>query len=73
MTLKVNQSHGFYSLSTRRERKHNSVILSIGVIDIDIPQHPVVLHHVVYRSSRRLTVTLSEFTRQDASFGATDL
>ena len=65
MTLEVSQSHGLYSVSNRDTKENNSGVLNIGVIEIDIPQHPVALQKVVYRSSRRLSTTLSEFTKAD--------
>ena len=63
VTLEVGQSHGFYSVPNRETREQNLGVLTIGVIEVDIPQHPDELQRVVYRSSRKLSTTLSEFVR----------
>jgi len=38
-------------------------MISIGVINVNIPQHPVVLHGMMTRSSRQISSTLQEFRR----------
>lgn len=38
----------------------NSARVSIGAIEIDIPQHPVALHGMMTRSSKQLSTTLQE-------------
>ncbi len=38
-------------------------VAKVGKVDVDIPQHPVVLHGMVARSSKRLSSTLQEFMR----------
>ena len=61
--INIGKSQGLYSSFTRRSGKHNSGLLTVGLVDIDIPQHPVVLHGMVARSSKRLSTTLQEFLR----------
>lgn len=63
VTLEVGQSHGFYSVPNRETREQHIGVLTIGVVEVDIPQHPDELQKVVYRSSRKLSTTLSEFVR----------
>ena len=63
VSLKIMQSHALYTSVTRREKQHNSALLTLGIVDIDIPQHPGALHGVVSRSSKRLSNTLQEFIR----------
>ena len=63
MTVNLAQSQGLYTTICRRDKSHNSSLLTMGVVDIDIPQHPGVLHGVVSRSSKRLSSTLQEFIR----------
>lgn len=41
----------------------HAVLLSVGAVHIDIPQHPVVLHSMVTRSSKQLSTTLQELRR----------
>jgi len=61
--INIGRSQGLYSSLTRRSGKHDSGLLSVGLVDIDIPQHPVILHGMVTRSSKRLSTTLQEFIR----------
>lgn len=56
----VGKSQTLYSSITRRAKDKNSGLLSIGPINIDIPQHPVALHGVMTRSSKQLSSTLQE-------------
>ena len=63
VSLKISQSHALYTSVTRREKPHNSALMTLGVVDVDIPQHPGALHGVVSRSSKRLSNTLQEFIR----------
>ena len=66
--MNVAESHGLYSFTSRRGRDHNSGLLTIGKIDFDIPQHPVALHGVVTRSSKRISNTLQEFLRPPGTY-----
>ena len=63
MKINIGKSQGLYSSFTRRSGKHDSGLLTVGLVDIDIPQHPVILHGMVARSSKRLSTTLQEFIR----------
>jgi len=63
VTVNIGQSQGLYSTFCKDAKERNSGLVTIGVITIDIPQHPVALHGVVYRSSKRLSCTLQEFIR----------
>ncbi|XP_071088521.1 bridge-like lipid transfer protein family member 1 [Haliotis cracherodii] len=61
VTVNIRKSQALHTTVMRRAKEHNSALASIGHIDIDIPQHPVVLHGMMTRSSRQLTSTLQEF------------
>ena len=61
--MNVAKSQGLYSTITKRSHDQNSALVTIGQVDVDIPQHPVVLHGMVARSSKRLSSTLQEFIR----------
>lgn len=64
----VGKSQTLYSSVTRRGKDKNNGLLSIGAVNIDIPQHPVALHGVMTRSSKQLSTTLQELrvTRNSA-------
>lgn len=47
-----------YSSVSKRGKDKNNGLLSIGAVNIDIPQHPVALHGVMTRSSKQLSTTL---------------
>lgn len=49
-----------YSSLTKRGKDKNSGLLSIGPVNIEIPQHPVALHGMMTRSSKQLSSTLQE-------------
>ena len=63
MTINIAKSQGLYSSYMKKSREHNTGLLTVGKVDVDIPQHPVVLHGMVARSSKRLSTTLQEFIR----------
>ncbi|EDV19837.1 uncharacterized protein TRIADDRAFT_61706 [Trichoplax adhaerens] len=48
-------------VSKSRYRNKHSGIIFIGAMLLDIPQHPASLQHVVERSTRTITQTMSEF------------
>lgn len=54
----VGKSQTLYSSISRRGKDKNNGLLSIGAVNIDIPQHPVALHGVMTRSSKQLSTTL---------------
>ncbi|XP_059164299.1 bridge-like lipid transfer protein family member 1 [Physella acuta] len=60
VTININKSQSLLTSVMRRGKEHNSTLVSIGVIEIDIPQHPVILHDMMSRSSKRITATLQE-------------
>ncbi|GAB6024106.1 hypothetical protein CHUAL_008817 [Chamberlinius hualienensis] len=41
-------------------KEKNSAFINIGSVNVDIPQHPVVLHGMMTRSSKQLSTTLHE-------------
>lgn len=45
---------------SKRGKDKNSGFLSIGPVNIDIPQHPIALHGMMTRSSKQLSSTLQE-------------
>lgn len=56
----VGKSQTLFSSVSRRNKDKNNGFLSIGPVDIDIPQHPVALHGMMTRSSIQLSNTLQE-------------
>nr|XP_042899305.1 transmembrane protein KIAA1109 isoform X2 [Parasteatoda tepidariorum] len=66
VNMTVGKSQALYSTQNKKGKDRNSALLTIGPINIDIPQHPVVLHGMMTRSSRQLSTTLQELraTRQ---------
>lgn len=64
--MTVGKSQALYSSQDKKGKDRNSALLTVGPINIDIPQHPVVLHGMMTRSSRQLSTTLQELraTRQ---------
>ncbi|XP_055893241.1 bridge-like lipid transfer protein family member 1 isoform X2 [Biomphalaria glabrata] len=60
VTINIHKSQALLTSVMRRGKEHNSTLVSIGVVEIDIPQHPVILHDMMSRSSKRITATLQE-------------
>ncbi|KAG1657990.1 hypothetical protein GQR58_023181 [Nymphon striatum] len=60
--MNVGKSQTLYSaLKKKRSGKdRSSALLTIGPIQIDIPQHPVVLHGMMTRGTKQLSTTLQE-------------
>ncbi|XP_057320080.1 bridge-like lipid transfer protein family member 1 isoform X4 [Microplitis mediator] len=56
----VGKSQALYSSVTRRQKDKNSGLLTVGAVNIDIPQHPVALHGMMTRGSKQLSSTLQE-------------
>lgn len=56
--ITVGKSQTLYSSMSRRAKDQNSGLLTIGVVSIDIPQHPVALHGMMTRGSKQLSSTL---------------
>lgn len=67
--VKIERSLGLHTTILRRGKEHNSAMVSVGAINVDIPQHPVVLHGMVTRSSREISSTLLEFRRPMSRVG----
>lgn len=63
----VGKSQAIYSSVSKRVKYKNSGLLTIGPVDIDIPQHPVALHGMVTRGSKQLSSTLQELRVTRAS------
>ena len=63
VTVNIGKSQALHTTVKRRGKGHNSALVSIGEIDIDIPQHPVVLHDMLTRGTNKLSTTLQEFRR----------
>ncbi|XP_052121267.1 transmembrane protein KIAA1109 isoform X3 [Frankliniella occidentalis] len=56
----VGKSQMLYSSMTKRSKDKNSGLLTVGAVNIDIPQHPVALHGMMTRGSKQLSSTLQE-------------
>ncbi|CAG9815067.1 unnamed protein product [Phaedon cochleariae] len=56
----IGKSQALYSSITKRQKDKNSGLLTIGAVNMDIPQHPVALHGMVTRGSKQLSSTLQE-------------
>lgn len=56
--ITVGKSQALYSSITRRQKDKNSGLLTVGAVNIDIPQHPVALHGMMTRGSKQLSSTL---------------
>ncbi|KAK9751645.1 hypothetical protein QE152_g4782 [Popillia japonica] len=56
----VGKSQALYSSVSRKSKDKNSGLLTVGAVNIDIPQHPVALHGMVTRGSKQLSSTLQE-------------
>lgn len=56
----VGKSQTLYSSLSGRIKDKNSGLLTVGAINIDIPQHPVALHGMMTRGSKQLSSTLQE-------------
>lgn len=56
----IGKSQALYSSVNKRNKDKNSGLLTIGAVNIDIPQHPVALHGMVTRGSKQLSSTLQE-------------
>ena len=63
VTVNIGKSQALHTTVKRRGKGHNSALVSIGEIDVDIPQHPVVLHGMLTRGTTQLSSTLQEFRR----------
>ena len=73
VAMTVGKSLTLISSQNKKGKDHNSALLKIGAINIDIPQHPVALHGMMTRSSRQLSTTLQEFKTQRGVYRASNL
>ncbi|KAK9874269.1 hypothetical protein WA026_002622 [Henosepilachna vigintioctopunctata] len=58
--ITIGKSQTLYSSVSKRTKDKNAGLLTIGAVNIDIPQHPVVLHGMVTRGSKQLSSTIQE-------------
>lgn len=63
VTMAVGQSQALGSSRGWGPTARHAALVNIGAVHIDIPQHPVVLHSMVTRSSKQLSTTLQELRR----------
>ena len=56
----VGKSQALYSSMSRRSKDKNSALLTVGAVNIEIPQHPVALHGMMTRGTKQLSSTLQE-------------
>lgn len=54
----MGKSQSLYSSMSKRLKDKNSALLTVGAINIDIPQHPVALHGMMTRGTKQLSSTL---------------
>ncbi|XP_077984720.1 bridge-like lipid transfer protein family member 1 [Glandiceps talaboti] len=57
------RSMGLYSASSSKSLEKAASVLSVGVINIDIPQHPAILHGMVARSTKKLSSQIQQLKR----------
>lgn len=60
--MTIGKSQALYSTQKKKRSctDRSCALLSIGPIQIDIPQHPVVLHGMMTRGTKQLSTTLQE-------------
>ena len=46
------------------DSEKNMAVVTLGIVDIDIPQHPVALHSMMTRSSRAISRHITEIQSQ---------
>lgn len=64
VSCSLSRSHALYSSVTRGSEEKGNALVTLGMIDIDIPQHPVALHSMMTRSSRAISRHISEIQTQ---------
>ena len=67
VSVSIGPSHALYTSLDKHRRTYNSGVLTVGVIDVHIPQNPGTLHSMVTRNSRRIHNTIQEFMKSSAS------
>lgn len=77
----IGKSQALYSSSVNRAGggDKNAGLLTVGAVEVDIPQHPIALHGMVTRGSKQLSSTIQELRAasrasraQQAAEGAAD-
>ena len=58
VSVSIGPSHALYTSLDKHRRTYNSGVLTVGVIDVHIPQNPGTLHSMVTRNSRRIHNTI---------------
>ena len=58
--VSIARSQALYSSLSRKAKERNSALISIGDIEVRIPQHPVILHDMMTRGTKQLSSTLQE-------------
>ena len=58
--VKIARSQALYNSFCRKSKDRNTALVSIGDIEVKIPQHPVVLHGMMTRGTKELSTTLQE-------------
>ena len=58
--VSIARSQALYSSVSRKSKDRNSALVSIGDIEVKIPQHPVILHDMMTRGTKQLSSTLQE-------------
>ena len=72
LVVKVNLGRSKSVVSTHNlGREGNLVQLSVGPINVDVPEHPITLHGMVTRSSRLLSDTIQELRSNQPSSHST--
>ncbi|XP_022799728.1 uncharacterized protein KIAA1109-like isoform X2 [Stylophora pistillata] len=64
VSCNLSRSHALYSSVTQSSEEKGNALVTLGVVDIDIPQHPVALHSMMTRSSRTISRHISEIQSQ---------
>lgn len=60
----MSRSHAVYSYQSRANVDKNVALVTVGVIDVEIPQHPVALHTMMTRSSRTISRQITDIQSQ---------
>jgi len=64
VSLHMSRSHAVYSYEARANKDKNIALVTVGVIDVEIPQHPVALHTMMTKSSRTLSRHITDIQSQ---------
>ncbi|XP_068720760.1 bridge-like lipid transfer protein family member 1 [Montipora capricornis] len=64
VSCSLSRSHVLFSSVTQNTEEKGNALVTLGIVDIDIPQHPVALHSMMTRSSRTISRHISEIQTQ---------